>query len=153
VYGLPACLIPKPLSQSMRAGARDTEGAIHAPGGITQSTITLLPTPAAPAVLSGDVPRRRTCHRLRQPITWWRRLPPWPIRRRTMGGPSWPRLCLQKSVRIPRFSRPIRGRTRPWNLAFAGSRAQRRSALCRPRNPNGLRPWRWSRWSDYRCLP
>ena len=35
-----------------------------------------------------------------------------PLRRRTMGGPYWPRLYPPRPVRMPRFSRPTRSRTR-----------------------------------------
>lgn len=71
--GLPASPTLKPPSQSMRAAARDAEGAVHVLGAITPYTLPLLQTPAVRAVLGGDVQRRRTRHRLRRAIaSWWR---------------------------------------------------------------------------------
>jgi hypothetical protein len=57
---------------------------------------------------------------------------------RTMGGPYWPRRYLPRPVQMLRFSRPIRSRTRPWNLVFVGSRIPQRLPPCGWRSPNGL---------------
>jgi hypothetical protein len=63
-----ACLTPKLLLRSMRAGVRAAEAAAHAPGGITRYAIASLVIPAARAALVGDVPRRQTHHRQKEAI-------------------------------------------------------------------------------------
>ena len=138
---------PKPLSPRMRAEGRDAAGAAHAPGGITRLRYHLVAdTRRTRRARRGrpaktDPPPTASGYRLAVEVEGL------PTLKRTMGGPCWPRPCARRPVRMPRFSRPIKTKIPPWNLAFAGSRTPRRSAPCGWRNPNGLRPWRCSRSS------
>src|SRR5262249_42320952 len=56
-----------------------------------------------------------------------------------------PRLHPPRPVQIPRFSRPIRSRTRLWPLVFVGSSSPQRLPRGGWSSPNGSRPSRCAR--------
>jgi hypothetical protein len=75
---------------------------------------------------------------------------PSPPPRRRLGGPSWPPRCGQKSVRIPRCSRPLRHNIAPWHRVCAGASIPRLAARCGWSKPHGLPRWpcapSWGGW-------
>ena len=106
--GSPASPMPKRLSLSMRAGARDNEAAAHACGGIMRSALTVWQRRAARAAPVGDVRRRWLPRRWSRAIALWSKSRLWPMLKRTMGGRCWPPRSPRRAVLMPTFSRPIK---------------------------------------------
>ena len=123
-----------------------TAGAAHAPGAITRSAIASWQTPAARAGPVGAGQRRRTHRRSSRAIAWW-----WRSRPGQSGRGQWvdgaghdgERGDLYRCGDSPGLSGATHHRG-TWLSLDQESRGDQ--PPCGWRSPNGLRPWRCSRW-------